>query len=82
LYQFRDSKPVFMYILIDKTDKICYPCEDLSGVSDSSGRSVDTLRSWVRKSSWYENDRWVLIKEKVIKGKRGGLNEGNRHLFK
>jgi hypothetical protein len=72
-----------MYILINKKRHICYPGDDLGIVSHKSGKSINTLRSWIKKfeENWFENLEWILIKSERLKGRRGGLNEGNKHLF-
>lgn len=70
-----------MFILIDKTNKLCYPGDDLGIVSYESSVSIHTLRSWVKKGKWFENGSYILISEERLKGRRGGLNSGNEHLF-
>ena len=74
-----------MYILIDKMNKECYPGDDLGIISEKSGVSVFTLRSWTKKfnkEEWYDGLKFTLIKRERLKGKRGGINEGNMHLFR
>jgi hypothetical protein len=70
-----------MFILIDKLNKKCYPGDDLGIIASESGKSVNTLRSWSRKSDWYENSEFLLIKEQRLKGRRGGINIGNEKYF-
>jgi hypothetical protein len=72
-----------MFILIDKTNKKCYPGSDLGIISYQSGKSLNTLRSWVKKSvnKWFENIDFILIQSELLKSRRGGVNEGNKHFF-
>ena len=70
-----------MFILIDKVNKRCYPGDDLGIVSKTSGKSINTLRSWAKKDTWYENFYFILITEKRLKGNRGGINIGNKKYF-
>lgn len=72
-----------MYILIDKKNKKSYPGDDLSIVAETSKKSINTLWSWMKRSknNWFENVDFILIKEERLRGKRGGINEGNKHLF-
>jgi hypothetical protein len=72
-----------MYILIDKKEKKCYPGDDLGIVSYESGKSIHTLRSWVKKfeNDWFENIDFILILAVRLKGRRGGINKGNEHFF-
>jgi hypothetical protein len=73
-----------MYILIDKKNKQCYPADELQSVADKSSKSINTLWSWVKKMddfNWFENLDYILLKRDRIKGHRGGINDGNKHLF-
>ena len=72
-----------MYILIDKKQRKAYPGDDLGIVSSESEKSIHTLRSWIPKmvNNWFENTDFILIKENRLKGRRGGKNKGNEHLF-
>lgn len=72
-----------MYILIDKINKKCYPGEDLGIVANESGKSINTLWSWVGKmdNRWFENMEFILIKEERLKSRRGGINSGNEKYF-
>jgi hypothetical protein len=72
-----------MYILIDKKNKKGYPGEDLGIISFESGKSIHTLRSWVKKfeKGWFENIDFILIESERLKSRRGGINDGNKHFF-
>jgi hypothetical protein len=70
-----------MFILVDKQNKIGYPGDDLMAVSKESGKSINTLRSWMKKGKWFENIDFILFEEKRIKGSRGGINSGNEKYF-
>jgi len=72
-----------MYILINKAAKKCYPGDDLGIVSDKSGKSISTLKSWKKKAKdgWFENVEFILIEEERLKGRRGGINDGNEKYF-
>jgi hypothetical protein len=72
-----------MFILIDKKNKKCYPGDDLGIVSYESGKSINTLRSWMKKASghWFENLDYILIHADRLKGRRGGINKGNEYFF-
>ena len=70
-----------MYILIDKADKIGWIGKDLGIISEESGKSIYTLRSWAKKSEWFENIRYILFESEYLNSRRGGINEGNRKYF-
>lgn len=71
-----------MYTLLDKKNKTGYDGIELSTISEKSGISVHTLRSWNKKGIWFENMRYILFEGDLMKSRRGGINSGNEKYFK
>jgi hypothetical protein len=70
-----------MYTLVDKENKIGWAGNDLVSLSRVSNKSVHTLRSWMKNGRWYENIRYILLENDLIKSNRGGINKGNEKFF-
>lgn len=63
---------MFVYILIIKGGKEVYSGRDRRAISKKSGISENTLKWYLKKGDYYENDKCIFCKSDIIVGKKGG----------